>query len=182
MHIDEIGSYGLNLIRSKARKLVGNYGFTWADFDDIQQEMLLELVQRLPNFDSSRSPLTAFITRVVKNKRADIIARRLSPSKEHFREEVSLNKPLHQEGRAVELCDTLVEATGPDKSLGIDFERALAGLPADQRRLWGLRVQGLTLTEIATQSGIARATLYGRWAKLCEHLKQAGLGVYFGNE
>jgi DNA-directed RNA polymerase specialized sigma24 family protein len=64
----------------------------------------------------------------------------------------------------------------------VDLERALATLPDDLRSLWDQRAQGLTLTEISQEQGVPRPTLYDRWAKVCEHLRQAGLARYFESE
>jgi len=183
VHIDEIGSYGINYVRSKARELVGKHGFTWSNFENLQQDMLLDLVQRLRRFVPGRSPRNAFITRVVKHKVADIIARRMSPSREHVRNEVSINAPLEPDGRRAELGDTLCGHQAPcqESDLAMDLELALASLPDDLRSLWGLRVQGLTFTEISLQLGVPRPTIYDRWAKLAQHLR-ASLGEYFDED
>lgn len=180
MHIDEIGSYGLNYVKGKARKLIGQYGFTWSDFENLKQEMYLDLVQRLPRFDPDLSPRNAFITRVVNNKVADIIKTRTSPSREHVRNEVSINAPLSQDGRPSELCETLCDSREvPEHSdLEMDLAYSLGALPSELRSLWDLRVQGLTFTEISVRSGVPRPTIYDRWAKIHQHLRTS-LGDYF---
>lgn len=181
MRIEEIGPCALNYVRKKARQLIEEHGFPWSDFEDLQQAMLLDLIQRLPDHDPAKSPPNAFITMVVNHRKADIIGQRLSPSREHVRGEVSINIVLEQDGRPVELGDTLL---GPQTGAAasdrvVDLEPALASLPESLRLLWDLKVQGLRWTEISTQTGVPRPTLHDRWAKVCEHLRQAGLGQYF---
>jgi RNA polymerase sigma-70 factor (ECF subfamily) len=180
VHIDEIGLFGLNFIKSKARELVVKYGFPWSEFENLQQEMLLDLIQRLPKFDPRRSPLNAFITRIVNNKGADLIWQRSSPSRERIRCEISIDLVLERDGRSVRLGDTLCGPGGEPSDLAVDLARAVASLPKDLRTLWDLMVTGLTLTQIAARTGTPRPTLYGRLDKLREHLKRAGIGAYFG--
>ena len=181
MHIDDIGSFALNLIKSKARKLIGNYGFTWSDFENLQQDMIVDLLERLPKFNPERSPRNAFITLVVSNKVAEIIKERMSPSRKHVRGEVSIHAPLQQDDRPGKLADVISDPSPSSErsDLAMELEQALAGLPVDLRSLWNLRVQGLSLTEISLQTGTPRPTLYDRWGRLREHFERAGLDKYF---
>ncbi len=181
MHIDEIGSYGLNYVRSKAWFLIKKCGFPRESFDDLQQEMLLDLVQRLLRFNPGRSPRNAFITMVVRNKVASILREREMPSRQHVRNETSLNSPLKRDGRHAELGDTLCKL-GPSEErpdMALDLERVLSVLPDNLRRLWDYMLQGLTLTEISRKTGIPRPTLHDRRGKLRRHFEQAGLDAYF---
>ena len=181
MHIDEIGLYGLNFIKSKARKLIGQYGFTWSDYEGLQQEILLDLIPRLRKHDEARSPRNAFITMVIRNKVRNICKQRLSPSREPLRGEVSLNRPLVQDGRHVELGDKLRDPRATEESMNkmIDLGQALDALPADLRQLWDWRVQGMSFTEISGRTGIPRPSLYDRWEKIVEHFKVRGMEDYF---
>jgi RNA polymerase sigma-70 factor (ECF subfamily) len=181
VHIDEIGLFGLNFIKSKARELVVKYGFPWSEFESLQQEMLLDLIQRPPKFDPRRSPLNAFITRIVEHKAFDLSVRRAKPSQRHIRCQLSIDLVLQRDGRPLTLGDTLGDPrpAGDRADLAMDLARAIASLPKDLRSLWDLMVKGQTLTEISAQTGIPRPTLYGRLDKLREHLKRAGMGAYF---
>jgi RNA polymerase sigma factor (sigma-70 family) len=126
------------------------------------------------------SPRNAFITMVVRNKVADILQQRESPSRAPVRLEVSLNSPMEQDGRPVERGDTIAEPkrTGDESNARMDLDAALASLPEKLRSLWNLRVQGLTFTEIAVRSGVSRPTICDRWKQLCVHLRTT-LGAYF---
>ena len=181
MHIDEIGSYGINYVRNRVWFLIKKCGFPRQRFEDLQQELLVDLIRRLPRHDPARSPRNAFITRVVKNKVFDILTERDAPSREHIRNEVSIDKPLRQDGSPAKLCDMLCGArSGSDSSdLAMDLEHALAALPRDLRALWDLILQGFTPKEISSRTGIPRTTLHDRRDRLHEHLRRAGLGEYF---
>jgi RNA polymerase sigma-70 factor (ECF subfamily) len=179
MQIDEIGDYGIKYVKSRARWLVERRGFPWSELENLQQELFLDLIRRLPDFTPSLSPLNAFITLVVNNKAEDLCRQRISPSREHIRCQVSIDIVMERDGRPVKLGDTLCGSEGTPSDLAFDLARAISSLPKDLRSLWDLMVKGLTLTEISVQTGIPRPTLYGRLDKLREHLKGAGIGAYF---
>ena len=51
----ELGDYANNLIRSKARTIDRQGGFTSADRDDIEQELAIDLLKRLEELRSHQS-------------------------------------------------------------------------------------------------------------------------------
>jgi RNA polymerase sigma factor (sigma-70 family) len=181
--ITEIGPFGLNLVAKKARELVkGDFGLTWSDYEDLKQRMLADLAGRLGKFDPARSPRNAFIARLVNNTVAAIIEQQTGPARQLVRNTASLDSPLPESGGEGDLGAIVADRRLPPREtqdLLADLQRAIAVLPADLRELWDLRVSGLTLTEISARQQIPRTTLYPRWNRLCEHLRQAGLGDYF---
>ena len=56
---DGIDPYAAGLIRFKARQLVGQAGFTASDRNDLEQDLILDLLRRLPKYDPNphRSPI-----------------------------------------------------------------------------------------------------------------------------
>ena len=70
----------INLIKHKAWSLIGTIGFTWSDRDDLEQELVLDILRRLPRFDPERAQLMTFVVRVLDNKIASIIEARTCPS------------------------------------------------------------------------------------------------------
>ena len=176
----EDDSYERNYVKSKAWFLVKKRGFPAEQCEDIQQDMLVDLIERLPWHDRTKSPRTAFITMVVNHKAASIIEQRGSPSREHVRKEVSINTSMSLDGRPAELGYTLLgsQTAAEASDRKTDLERALASLPESLRLLWDLKVQAMSWTEISAKTGVPRPTLHDRWAKVCEHLRQAGVGQY----
>lgn len=63
----------ITFIRSKARQLSRLPQFGSHVQSDIEQEFVLELMERLPKFDPSKSSLTTFSHRIVKNKVASLL-------------------------------------------------------------------------------------------------------------
>ena len=71
-----IDEYAVRIIKYKARQLVGRVGFTESDREDLEQEMMLDLLQRLPKYNPDRAQRNTFIARVVEHKIATIIEAR----------------------------------------------------------------------------------------------------------
>lgn len=58
--------YANTLIRIKARQLCRRTDFSRSDYDDLQQDMRLYLLQKAHLFDSDRGNIESFITRILK--------------------------------------------------------------------------------------------------------------------
>ena len=69
----EIDGYAVALIRCKAKQLIRRAEFKGMDSEDLEQEMMLDLLQRLPQYDASRASRNTFIARVVEHKVATLI-------------------------------------------------------------------------------------------------------------
>ena len=63
-----IDPYAVQHIRFKARQLAGQAGFGAGERKDLEQELFLDLLQRLPQYDPERARRTTFISRVVANR------------------------------------------------------------------------------------------------------------------
>jgi DNA-directed RNA polymerase specialized sigma24 family protein len=52
------------LIRHKARKLIGSYGFTSSDEEDLRQELTFHVIRNMKSYDPSRSSPRTFADRI----------------------------------------------------------------------------------------------------------------------
>ena len=58
----------------KARSLIKKYYyFSESDFDDLMQEFAIVVLKKLDKYDSSKSSIKTFISRIINNKAADLI-------------------------------------------------------------------------------------------------------------
>ena len=191
----ELDPYAVKLIQYKARQLVGNYGFVEADREDIEQDLTLDLLQRLPNFDPSRASARTFISRLVDHGVARLIERRQAQMRDYRRCTSSLNDLIEDsEGEQVERGDlvdqdTYLRSTGqpamslPDEvALHVDLERFLALLPPELADLYGRLAAGQTMTDISRETGLCRDTLHERRRKLASLAESAGLRVYVDSD
>ncbi len=189
-HDHEIDPYAIRLIEYKARMLVGKAGFTASDRDDLEQELILDLLHRLPRYDRNRAQRNTFIARVVEHKIANLIKAQKAGIRDYRRCRCSLNDRFEDEdGRSVERIDTLdQEHSGPHtgtqsrrsdelRMLAIDMGFVLETLPPELRNLCQ-RLVAETVTEISRSTGVPRGTLYESIKKLRKIFKDAGLKDY----
>ena len=187
---DGIHPYAVGLIKYKARQLIGQAGFTASDRDDLEQELVLDLLRRLPKYNPRRAQLNTFIARVVEHKIASLIEARKAGIRDYRRCGRSLNDRFEdEEGRSVERVETIDQEdyllrTGAQSrpsdelsALTIDVAAVLEGLPPELRELCR-RLKAESVTEISRDTGVPRGTIYESIKKLREIFEDAGLRDY----
>jgi len=185
-----IDEYAVRIIKYKARQLVGRVGFTESDREDLEQEMLMDLLQRLPKYNPDRAQRNTFIARVVEHKIATIIEARKVGLRDYRLCNCSLNDRLEdEEGGSVERMETIdqedyLRRTGRlsrppaelrDLSLGV--RKTIENLPLELRELC-MRLFTDTVTEISRDTEIPRGTLYEIIKKIRAVFEDAGLRDY----
>jgi len=173
------------LIRSKAKQLVGRYGFTASDREDIEQELMLDLHQHLPWFNPKRAKRKTFINRVVDHAVVAIIRRQEAAMRDHRRNGGSLSEDVETtDGRVAERAAILnAEMNRAGRSdldgrlLVLDVHAVVAVLPGDLRDL-AVRLQTKSITQAAREMGVARSVVYEQVAELREIFERAGVREY----
>ena len=188
---DDVDAYAVAIIRFKARQLVGQAGFTVADRDDLEQELILDLLRRLPKYDPSRAKRNTFIARVVEHKIATLIEKQTAHKRDYRRCPCSLNERFEEEeeGRSVERAEKLdqedyllrigVEPRAAEelRALALDVAAVVENLPPELHELCR-RLGQETVSEISRDTGVPRATLYQSVTELREIFEDAGLKDY----
>ena len=185
-----IDTYAARLIRIKAHQLLGKAGFTENDRHDLEQELIIDLLQRMRHFNPAKAKKTTFIARIVERHIATLLEARHAQCRDWRLCRVSLNTPHENDkGDTWELIDR-VDSQGilgncePDiressaNNLHMDIERVLDTLPEDLRDLCE-RLRESNMAEIARETGVARTTLYDKLARIREAFRKAGLDDCF---
>ncbi len=184
-----IDRYAADLIRYKAKKLAGTAGFTKDDIPDIEQELVVDLLQRMRHFNPAKAKKTTFIALIIERHILTILDFRFAQCRDWRLCQTSLNETLNDEE-----SDTteMIELVDSDDFLGrtdrepleqfaseirIDVERAIESLSTELRKMC-VRLSENTMVEIARELGIPRSTLYDRRTKLQEAFREAGLDDY----
>jgi len=183
--------YVVNLIRIRARQLVGQYGLTASDREDIEQDLKLDLLRRIPKFDSSRAEFRTFADRVIDHAVARLIEYRIAPIRDCRIEVLSLQEAVAGDDGEETLMEDLPHEdaslhqrgyhsslTTDDQDRSIDLERAMARLTPEQRDLCQQLLASLTMTEIAEAKGVSRDWLYEIRREIQRIFEEAGLRVY----
>ncbi len=158
------GDYASWLIQHKADQLVGRYGFTESDREDIEQELTLALLERWPQYDPARSKPCTFVAKIVDHKVADLVKRQRQERR--FRESIDLSH-----------ADRLTETTCPsheeEVDLRLDVETVLASLPPNYRELCE-RLKHESLLAASEHMGVPESTLRFWLTKIRQAFEDAG--------
>ena len=158
---------------------------TRADLDDLCQDLLLDLVRRLPSFDPARGSLGAFANIVLRNQSSRITMRHSRQRRAQGGDMLSLDAPLR--AGSIPLCCLLTEADGLAAWHGQDrtalaecddrhaLQTALSQLAAEDRRLCAALSHRPVAALVAAGFG-SRSALYRRLANLRHVLTAHGLG------
>lgn len=188
----EIDEYAVRIIKFKSRQLVGRVGFTAYDREDLEQEMMLDLLQRLSKYDPERAQRNTFIARVVDHKVATIIEARTAGVRD-YRRRCSLDDCFEYSEYEDNFCIERMEIIDQDdylmrtgkvsrppselRDLSLDVRQAIEKLPPELRELCR-RLDTDTVTEISRDTGIPRGTIYESIKKLRAIFEDAGLRDY----
>jgi RNA polymerase sigma-70 factor (ECF subfamily) len=186
----ELSDYAIRHIRRRARQLARTAGFAAQDIEDIRQDLIVDLLERLPKFDPAKASYNTFVTHVVDSKVATLIRDRNCKKRDPRREQRSLNECIDDgEGGSVEHVQTIA-AEEADRRLGrqarsdqetvelaLDIEEVPKRLPDNLRRLCELLKTG-SIADAARAMGVPRTTLHGHIVKLRNVLETIDLQNY----
>lgn len=143
----ELTRYEYDLIRESAWKLSHSRGYTVHDVPDIEQELALELIRRLPKFNPAKARRTTFASMVVRNRIRNMVRDRKAEMRDVERKGPSLNQLVQtKEGEEIELIENVAQddmdrfqgnrTRGTDEIavMRIDMADALAHLPEPLRQ------------------------------------------------
>jgi RNA polymerase sigma-70 factor (ECF subfamily) len=171
-----LDEYVVRLVKRKARQLVGRAGFVEADVDDIQQELMLDLLRRLPRLDPTLAKRETFIARLVEHGLATLIESREAGIRDFRRSAGSLDGLC---GASDDSTDNSTEDGAPAFTqderlretvaalrreeelhvLRLDLEKAIARLPVELRTLC-IHLQTSSVVDISLETGVPRGTVY----------------------
>ena len=153
--------------------------------EDLGQDLLVDLLRRLPAYDPSRGSIGAFANIVLRNQSSRIAMRHHRQRRAQGGSMLSLEVPLA--GTREPVGDTLTEDDGlaawhgqtcfaaAVTELCHAMETALARLPAEDRRFCAALAHR-PVTALATEGFGSRSALYRRLADLRHVLTAHGLG------
>lgn len=165
--LSEMDAYALACIEFRVRKLIGNYGFTTGDREDLVQQLFLEYLERANHYNACRSGFRTFVSCLIRNQVTSVVRAR----KRAFG--VDMNGLSGDDNIAV--IDSTVPPAAERRHFWLDIERALAPFPGNL--LNTARALCLhTPTELSRAPGHSRTLVYRRLRRLRVALLAAGIG------
>jgi RNA polymerase sigma-70 factor (ECF subfamily) len=162
------------LIRIKARQLVGRYGYTKSDREDIEQELTLDLHVRLGGFDAAKGRPATFIRMVVDRRVASMVRERKAQSRDYRRTVQSLDELREDdEGTNGQFTEPAFDDRR-QRDLEIDVSDALTSL-AEELRSVAEDLREKRVSEIARECGCGRETIRRAVKRIGQHFEQRGL-------
>jgi len=189
---EELTEYAFEVVHHKARQLVGKAGYTNDDVADIEQDLITDLLERLPKFDPSKATHNTFVARLVERKISKLLRDRLAKMRDCRREDCSLNEEINtgdQETPAQRVATISQDdhdlRTGKHlrpaeerADLHRDINTVLAELPPELSEAAEL-LAVMPIAEVARKLEVPRATFYDNYlAKIRAVFEDKGLNGY----
>ena len=182
----------LKYIRLKCRA-AGHLCGPAMDADDFAQELALDWIRRVRDFDPTRSTLRTFTVRIVRNRIATLIQAQRAALRDYRRCPYSLQVPVQNlDGESVEFADTIStdryeailgrssRAIAEQLELQMDVARVISLLSVEDAKLGDLLMYS-NGTEAAKRLGVSRSTLCRRILRLRRAFERARLEIYLGH-
>jgi RNA polymerase sigma-70 factor (ECF subfamily) len=178
--------YEITLIRVKSKSVIGKAGLRPEDIEDVMQDIILDILLRLPNFDPEKSSRHTFIDDLANNRIARMLCDR-SCSKRNYKLEPASLDTIADNAQA---GDAVSEEAAPWNSgertlsdfevfeLREDIVRVLEKLPPKMRGICVMLMQN-NICAVAAETGIPKATLIAHLKKIRNHFENSGMENYF---
>lgn len=171
--------YALKRISLKARQLARQIRSAHQDQTDYWNDLLKDLLERLPKYNPKRAHIKTYIHRVVENMAATIIKKQQAMKRDYRLCSNSLNDRVKgQYGRISEWIDlldqegclickeNLPQPLDEQTEMAIDIRAFVQELSPELRTVCQRLLRGEKIAEIALDMGIPRSTIYFTFEKL----------------
>ncbi|MCK4873631.1 MAG: hypothetical protein KAS72_12990 [Phycisphaerales bacterium] len=184
----EISQYTRTLIAVKGHQLIGHYGFTRCDRDDLMQEFTIAVLEATGAWDETRGSRNTFDNRIVNRKIATLIRHRKRECRDYRRNGASLEEVSRDEdGTPISLGEMLTDdadrrwndaASVSDRiDLSVDLRRAVSVLKPELQRLCALLARG-SAADAARALDVSRPTVF-KWIRMIrDRFTELGLDEY----
>ncbi len=165
------------MIRYKAGKLVGRYGLRSSDRNDIEQEIICHVLERLDRFDRRRGGWNTFVQRIVDHQIASILRHRVAHRRDYRRIDALHKAESKNTDDRLGDVDHRRPGVEPSVDLAIDLAMALRDFAEDDTQICKLLMHQ-SIAETARRLGLTRGEMRIRIARMCRSFRNAGLDAY----
>lgn len=189
MYSQELIEYVMKRAEFKARQVVSKVP-SLGEVEDVQQDLIEDVLRRLPKFDGDRAGVKTFVSRIINNKIADLLKSHGAACRGNGCTKESLDDWVRDETGTWVRRDTTVDASRSRAHLGVcerndheqrelemDVASVMASLPPEQRGVCAM-LRTKTPNEIARETGMSRSVIYKHIATIRAAFTKAGLDHY----
>lgn len=166
------------LIERKLRSLLGTWGITPSDAEDIRQELYLDLLTRLPRHDPTKAPVALFVAACVHRKIYNLL--RARRSRYHGPERPCVTgegEPCCGEAQITDAAERTARRQHGLDDLRLDLRAALAALPEHLQRI-ATQLMSSSPRKAAAELGIPHDRVYRYVTEIRAVFAQHGLDHY----
>lgn len=171
MYPNELIEYVMKRAEFKAKQVVGRNP-ALGEAEDVQQNLIVDVLRRLPKYNGDRAGVKTFICRVIDHKIATLLESHEAACRGNGCTKESLDDWVRDETGTWVRRDTTVDvacsrahagvASGSDqgqRELEMDVASVMASLPPRQRKLCAM-LRTKTPSEISRETGMSRSVIY----------------------
>lgn len=167
---DAVVAQARDYVRRRVRRLIGRFGFTVSDCEDMEQEVLIFIMGRMRLFDPERGSIEQFVSKAATSRIRNIVRDRIAKKRDVRMEVYSLDaKPEDPESDSpIDMIDARdVRPFGDDTAYYsadeldrmIIVDQAIDQLPPDLARLCRVLKRG-NVSDAAEELGTSRKSVY----------------------
>jgi DNA-directed RNA polymerase specialized sigma24 family protein len=160
------------IVKSKARGVLGRFGFRVSDLEDLEQELATQVFQKTCLHDPERGSREAFVGAVAANKLLNLVQIRTARKRGDRRNFAYADAPDPA------LIDGTVTQTQID--LQLEMREMATSLPPDVREVYELMLQGYGEVDIQKHLHLSRQRVRTFMGKVEARLRETNLGIYVG--
>jgi RNA polymerase sigma-70 factor (ECF subfamily) len=150
--------YIMRQVSCQASRMVVTTGFKIQDWEDLRQELILDVIRRRPKFDASRGDWPGFVRGVVKNRVIVLVSNHKRAEREVLAGDLSDVAGM-ETVRHTENFVAAIRTEDNAAALRVDVQRVLDALPHQLRSL-ALLLMELPISEACTKLGKSRSRVY----------------------
>jgi RNA polymerase sigma-70 factor (ECF subfamily) len=156
-----------------ASLLVASAGFRSDDWEDLKQEIVLDVLRRSPKFDPARGDWPGFVRGVVRSHAAVLVMRERRRAPEILSQDL-MNREDASDADSLDILDKRPSSGGVDAlHLSLDVRRVVESLPNQLRSLAVLLSQ-MPVKEAGRHTGKSRSRVYQMTRQIREAFLKAG--------
>lgn len=170
-----LGFFALSRIHQEAHCLIGRFGLTAQDLDDIKQEITLRVLKELRRHDPSRASCDTFIDRVVRHCATDLVRYYGAHQRNSQGRLRSIDAgSSSEEAGATRFADPTSGEAIRQSDMRDDIATLLEGLSADDR-LIAEALRHDSISTVAKALGVHRDHVYASMQRIRERAIAIGL-------